>query len=109
MIVQAGDGIFIADGQAELDEVAEAIGVDLAAGEQRRGYRHDRRPDRQPLAAACRSRGEVVAGPDGFEFEVLDADPRRVKRVRIHRRGRRRRVAGASSRRRARARPSDAA
>jgi hypothetical protein len=28
-------------------------------------------------------RGEIVPGPDLFEFEVLDADPRRVKRVRI--------------------------
>ena len=30
-------------------------------------------------------RGELVPGPSGFEFEVLDADPRRVKKVRIHR------------------------
>jgi Mg2+/Co2+ transporter CorC len=28
-------------------------------------------------------RGEIVAGPDGLEFEVLDADPRRVKRLKI--------------------------
>jgi hypothetical protein len=32
------------------------------------------------------SRGELVAGPNGLEFEVLDADPRRLKRVRIHHR-----------------------
>ena len=31
-------------------------------------------------------RGELVPGPDPFEAEVLDADPRRVKRVRIYRR-----------------------
>ena len=30
-------------------------------------------------------RGEIVPGPDLFEVEVLDADPRRVKRVRITR------------------------
>jgi hypothetical protein len=30
-------------------------------------------------------RGELVPGPSGFEIEVLDADPRRVKRVRIYR------------------------
>jgi len=30
-------------------------------------------------------RGEIVPGPGPFEFEVLDADPRRVKRVRITR------------------------
>jgi CBS domain containing-hemolysin-like protein len=28
-------------------------------------------------------RGEIVAHPDGTEFEVLEADPRRVKRLRI--------------------------
>ncbi|MGI9406838.1 MAG: transporter associated domain-containing protein, partial [Hyphomicrobiaceae bacterium] len=28
-------------------------------------------------------RGEVVPHPSGYEFEVLDADPRRIKRVRI--------------------------
>jgi magnesium and cobalt transporter len=28
-------------------------------------------------------RGEIVAHPAGFEFEVLDADPRRIRRLRI--------------------------
>ncbi len=28
-------------------------------------------------------RGEIISGPGEFEIEVLDADPRRVKRVRI--------------------------
>ena len=31
-------------------------------------------------------RGEIVGGHDTFDFEILDADPRRVKRIRIHRR-----------------------
>jgi hypothetical protein len=30
-------------------------------------------------------RGEVVQAVPGFEFHVLDADPRRVKRVRVTR------------------------
>ena len=30
------------------------------------------------------SRGELVHHPSGIEFEVLDADPRRIKRLRIH-------------------------
>ncbi|MDT4874912.1 Transporter associated domain protein [compost metagenome] len=30
-------------------------------------------------------RGEVVQALPGFEFQILDADPRRVKRVRIMR------------------------
>ena len=31
-------------------------------------------------------RGELVPGPGMFEFEVLDADPRRIKKIRIYRR-----------------------
>ena len=30
-------------------------------------------------------RGELISGPGKFEIEVLDADPRRIKRVRITR------------------------
>jgi CBS domain containing-hemolysin-like protein len=30
-------------------------------------------------------RGEVIAHPAGFDFEITDADPRRVKHVRIRR------------------------
>ena len=29
------------------------------------------------------ARGEVVAHPSGAEFEVIDADPRRIKRLRV--------------------------
>ena len=35
------------------------------------------------LAGRVPQRGEVIAHPDGFDFEITDADPRRVKRVRI--------------------------
>ena len=35
------------------------------------------------LAGRVPSRGEVVRHPSGIEFEVLDADPRRVKRLRL--------------------------
>lgn len=45
------------------------------------------------LAGRVPVRGELLAGPGGYEFEVLDADPRRVKRVRI----RRTREAGAAA------------
>lgn len=31
------------------------------------------------------ARGELVAHDSGFEFEVLDADPRRIKRLKVHR------------------------
>jgi magnesium and cobalt transporter len=35
------------------------------------------------LAGRVPKRGEVILHPDGIEFEVLDADPRRVKRLRV--------------------------
>ena len=35
------------------------------------------------LAGRVPARGEIVKHPLGFEFEVLDADPRRVKRLRV--------------------------
>lgn len=35
------------------------------------------------LAGHLPARGEVVAHPDGPEFEVIDADPRRIKRLRV--------------------------
>ncbi len=84
-IVQAGDGTFMADARASLDEVTEALGVDLTD--------EDSAEDIDTiggfivtLAGRVPSRNELIVGPSGLEFEVLDADPRRVKRVRIHRR-----------------------
>jgi magnesium and cobalt transporter len=35
------------------------------------------------LSGRVPTRGEVVQHPDGPEFEVMDADPRRVKRLRV--------------------------
>ena len=35
------------------------------------------------LAGRVPRRGEVIAHPGGIEFEVLDADPRRIKRLRV--------------------------
>ena len=35
------------------------------------------------LAGRVPKRGEVIGHPSGMEFEVLDADPRRIKRLRV--------------------------
>jgi magnesium and cobalt transporter len=35
------------------------------------------------LAGQVPARGEVVMHPDGTEFEVIEADPRRIKRLRV--------------------------
>jgi len=36
------------------------------------------------LVSRVPTRGELIPHPSGIEFEVLDADPRRVKRLKIH-------------------------
>jgi len=84
-IVRAADDTFVADARASLDEVTAALGIDLTD--------EDSAEDIDTLggfivtvAGRVPSRGELIAGPGLLEFEVLDADPRRVKRVRIHRR-----------------------
>ena len=79
------DGSFVVDARAPLQEVGAAIGTDLMAGEDAEdvdtlGGLIVTRAGRVPV------RGELVAGPGDLEFEVLDADPRRLKRVRIRHR-----------------------
>ena len=82
-ILRQPDGSFVADARASLEDVVEAVGKGFDVGEALNnvdtlaGYLVSQ-VGRVPV------RGELVPGPSGFEFEVLDADPRRVKKVRIH-------------------------
>jgi CBS domain containing-hemolysin-like protein len=85
MIVAQNDGSFVADARASLDEAAEKIAPAFAAGEELDDV------DTLggllvTLAGRVPVRGEIIAGPGEFEIEVLDADPRRAKRLRISRR-----------------------
>src|SRR3954471_13273774 len=81
-IVRQTDNSFIADARARLDDVRSVIGEDFVTGEAGEevetlgGYLVSH-VGRLPV------RGEVISGPGSFEVEVLDADPRRVKRLRI--------------------------
>lgn len=82
LITKAADGVFVVDAKAEIDDVAKMIGDDFAAGE------HGEYVDTIGgmifnTLGRVPARGEVVQAIPGFEFHVLDADPRRVKRVRI--------------------------
>lgn len=75
-------GIFRAAARANLQEFEDAAGVDLLPDDL------DEDVDTLGglvvmLAGRVPLRGEVVRHPHGHEFEVLDADARRVKRVRI--------------------------
>ena len=81
-IVERPGGVFEADGRAPLEVLETAVGqtlsdpeleedIDTAAGLG------------TALAGRVPQRGEVITHPGGLEFEITDADPRRVKRLRI--------------------------
>ncbi len=78
------DGSFLADARASLEDVTAIVGAEFDVGEMADevdtigGYLVTK-IGRLPV------RGELIPGPGKFEFEVLDADPRRVKRLRIYR------------------------
>ena len=100
MIVPDGDGVFLADARADLDDVPSAIGADFVS--RRATARTSIRSAGWSSARIGRIpvRGELIAGRAGFEFEILDADPRRIKRLRIvsTKAERRRRAARAAQR-----------
>lgn len=75
-------GVVSAQATAPLDDLETALGLRLRTGEEDQeidtlGGLVMLRTGRMP------ARGEVVAHESGAEFEVLDADPRRIKRIRI--------------------------
>ncbi|APT29510.1 magnesium and cobalt efflux protein CorC [Methylobacterium phyllosphaerae] len=86
--VQRVDGegeVFVADARTPLAEVSEVTGVDLVAAVGEMAEEIDTLGGMiVTLAGRVPSRGELIAGPGDLEFEVLDADPRRLKRLRFH-------------------------
>jgi len=81
-IAPDGEGRFTADARATLDELKQATGIDLSDD-----------PVAEDvdtlgglivtLAGHVPAKGEIVAGPGGLSFEILEADQRRVKRLSI--------------------------
>jgi CBS domain containing-hemolysin-like protein len=82
LIVEAGNGVWNADARVELVEFSARAGVDFML--------EDMEDDIDTLgglvfalAGRVPPRGEVLQHPTGYDFEVLEADPRRIKRLRI--------------------------
>jgi magnesium and cobalt transporter len=84
-LIERADGTLIADARIPIEQLEERQGIRLRpTGEQ----------DEvdtlgglvSSLAGRVPGRGEVIGHPSGIEFEVLDADPRRVKRLRVRNR-----------------------
>jgi magnesium and cobalt transporter len=82
ILIERPDGSVIADARIPIETLEERRGTSL---------RHNGDHEEVDtlgglvftLAGRVPRRGEVIPHPDGIEFEVLDADPRRVKRLRV--------------------------
>ncbi|MDP6708830.1 MAG: hemolysin family protein [Alphaproteobacteria bacterium] len=84
MLVELADGSIEADARAEIESFEARFGVDLLPDET------DEDIDTLGgMVIACLGRmprrGEKLRHPAGLEFEVLDADPRRIKKLKVRR------------------------
>lgn len=82
LVLERPNGAFEADGRASITELEEKLGKSLALPD------HEDEFDTAAglavaLAARLPQRGEILRHPAGFDVEIIDADPRRVKRIRI--------------------------
>lgn len=80
--VEEKPGVYMCQARAPLDEFEKILGADLASNTddediETLGGLVFMMIGRVPV------RGEVIKHPDGFEFEVVDADPRRIKKLRV--------------------------
>ena len=83
-IVPEREGVWMALAKTSLDEVEAAIGRSLTSTEEVDEEEVDTLGGLViMLAGHVPARGEVIRHPDGPEFEVVEADPRRIKRLRL--------------------------
>ena len=79
---KSDDGTIIADARTDLEDFKNQTGIALSPEDA------DQEIDTLgglvvSLLGRVPQRGEIVTHPSGYEFEVLEADPRRVKRLRL--------------------------
>ncbi len=84
LVLERPAGAFEADGRAPIDQLEARLGVSLALPD------HEDEFDTAAglavaLAGRLPQRGEILRHPAGLDVEIIDADPRRVKRIRIKR------------------------
>lgn len=80
--VEETPGVYLANARAMLQDIEEAAGVDLLPDDL------DEEIDTLGgivvmLAGRVPVQGEVICDEQGNEFEVIEADPRRIKRLRV--------------------------
>jgi magnesium and cobalt transporter len=78
------DGGYDADARLDLEDFKSQTGIDLTLEDG------DEEIDTlgglvASLVGRVPQRGEIIPHPSGFEFEIVEADPRRVKKLRLRR------------------------
>lgn len=82
IVLEGGKICWDADARMSIDDFETAIGVDFATLDE------EEEVDTLgglvfTLVGRVPERGEIIVHPQGVEMEVIDADPRRVKRLRV--------------------------
>ena len=80
VVKQGSSTHWIADAKVSIDDLEEAIGRDFASADEEDEV-HTLGGLIFTLVGRVPERGEIIYHPDGIEFEILDASPRRVKMV----------------------------
>ena len=81
--MESEPGVYVCQSRASLEEFEKVLGVDLASDTD------DEEIDTLGglvfmMTGRVPVRGEVISHPSGYDFEVLEADPRRIKRLRVY-------------------------
>ncbi len=80
--IEEKPGVFLVQARAPLEEFEEVLGTRLL----------DDADDEEidtlggvvfMMTGRVPAKGEIIPHPSGFEFEIVDADPRRIKRLRV--------------------------
>jgi magnesium and cobalt transporter len=80
-----GDGGYDADARLDLEDFKAQTGIDLMPEQERDEEIDTLGGLAAALVGRVPQRGEIIPHPSGFEFEILEADPRRVKKLRLRR------------------------
>lgn len=78
------NGTIIADAKAELSEIKEIANLDLTPQDAEENLEIDTLGGLVfHLAQRIPNRGEIIEGPAGIKFRILEVDPRRIKKIMI--------------------------
>lgn len=84
MITIQDNGSIVADARAELSEIKEIAQLDLIPAEEEELEIDTLGGLIFHIAQRIPNRGEVIDGPNGIKFRILEVDPRRIKKVMIN-------------------------